>query len=306
MFTIPPTILADLLGFNYRLKRKKPPKHNAANGRKKRKRTVTSPKFANVSAVSAVEVDHHRLREEETSINRVPVVHHLQLIATTVLRRFLLGGHHDERHHPPGEEDGEIGSESVERQTRTFRHAEDMNDVILTTVKAGAPDMDVPGQGHARHRGGEMIIAGAAGAHPDSPDPQNRAVIAETGQGLSLQIMDGNVGHIRQIEKAVIGTDHLRHHHFRHHLVLGPRDPRMNHPQGHQLGPHPGRETQAGENVWYLWSVEWIGGDGHLLTRSRMLMRRKEDVMNEAGVVLAVKNTVTAIHPRTGSKAKKE
>lgn len=266
---------------------------------------MTLPSSGNATAASIVEVAHHYpSTEAETCTNRVRAVHHLlQPIAVVDHPRFqLAAGLRDERHHHPEEEDGGIGSESAERQTRTFRHAEDMNDVILTTVKAGAPDLDVPGQGRARHRVGGMTIAGAPGARRNTLDLRSRRVAAaEIGQDLGLRTMDENGEEIRQTGRAVIDTDrlHLRLHH--HPLVLTRQDLRMNHRRDHQPGLRPGKEGPTGGSVLYLRSVEWIGGDDHLLSRSRMLMRRKEDVMNEAGVVITI--AIVDIHPRKGSNA---
>lgn len=283
------------------------PKHKNANGRRRRRRIAIFPSFVNATVVSVVEVAHHYPSTGvETSTNRVRAVRHPpQLTAAAVDHpRFQLAvGPRGEKHHcPEEEEDGGIGSESAERQTRTFRHAEDMNNVILTTVKAGAPDLDVPGQGRARRRVGEMSIAGAPGVHRNIPDLQNRRVAAaETARGRGLQTMDGNGEDTRQTGRAVIGTDrpHIRLH--RRLLILTQRDHRMNHLQGHQPGLRPGRGDPIGENVLYLPSVEWIGGGDHLLSRSRMLMKRKEDVMNEAGAVITI--AIAGIHPTKGSNA---
>jgi hypothetical protein len=160
---------------------------------------------------------------------------------------------HDEKHHLGGEEEGGISSESAERQTRTFRHAEDMNDVILTTVKAGAPGLDVPGQGRARRYVGEMTIAEAPGVHRNTLDLRNRhAVAAETHRGQGLRITDGNGGDTRQTERAVEDTDRLRPRLYRHRLVPIRLDPRTDRLRDHQLDLHPGRETTLGGNVRYL------------------------------------------------------
>lgn len=209
---------------------------------------------------------------------------------------------HVEKHPHPGVEHGGIDLESAERQTRTFRHAEDMNDVILTTVKAGALDLDVPGQGRARRRAGEMTIAGAPGVRQNTPDLRNRrAAAVGTARGLGLRTMDENGEDTRQTGRVVINTDRPRLRLHRHLPVLTHQNPRMNHRRDHQPGPRPEREALTGENVLYLRSVEWIGGDDHLLSRSRMLMKRKEDVMNEAGVVTTI--AIADIHPRSESNA---
>lgn len=178
-----------------------------------------------------------------------------------------------------------------------------MNDVILTTVKAGAPGLDVPGQDRARRRVGEMTIAGAPGVRQNTPDLQNhRAAAAETARGLGLRIMDGNAGDSRQSARAVIDIGRLRPRLYHRRPVPVHRDPRTDHLRDRQLDLPPGRETLPGGNVRYLWSVEWIGGDDHLLTRSRMLMKRKKDVMNEAGAVITA--AIAGTHPRTELRLK--
>lgn len=97
----------------------------------------------------------------------------------------------------------------------------------------------------------------------------------------------------------MIDTDRLRIQLHRRLLVLTHRDHRMDHLQGHQPGLRPGRGDPTGENILYLRSVEWIGGSDHLLSRSRMLIKRKEDVMNEAGVVITI--AIAGIYPVKGS-----
>lgn len=292
----------------HRLKRKKLPKPRNVNGRKKRRKTVTSLSSGNVSVVSVAEVVRRLLIGAETSINRVHVVRRPPSLAAAAVPRKLqpAADPHDEKHRYLGEEgeDGGIGLENVERQTRTFRHAEDMNDVILTTVKAGAPGLDVPGQGRARRRRvGEMTIVGALGVHRNTPDLQSRRVAAaESVRGPGLRTMDGNGGHTREIGKVVTDIDRPRPRLYRHRLAL--RDLHANRLRDRQLDLHPGKEIPTGGNVRYLWSVEWIGGDDHLLTRSRMLMKRKEDVMNEAGVAITV--AIAGIRPRKGPKPKCE
>lgn len=252
---------------------------------------------------------HYPSTGAETSTNHACAVRHPPQPTVVVVdppRLQLAVDPHGGKHHPEeeGEEEGGgIGSESAERQTRTFRHAEGMNNVILTTVKAGAPDLDVPGQGRARRRVGEMTTAGAPGVRRNTQDLQNRRVaVAETTRGRGLQNMDEKEEATLQTERAVIDTDHPRIRLRLHLLVLIHRDPRMNHHRDHRPGLRPGREDLPGENVLYLLSVEWIGGGDHLLSRSRMLMKRKEDVMNEAGVVITT--AIAHIHPTKGWNAK--
>lgn len=90
-----------------------------------------------------------------------------------------------------------------------------MNDVILTTVKAGTPDLDVPGQGHARRHVGEMTIAGATptGARQSTPDRRSRAAptIGETARGPGHRTMAGNDGRYHRNARAGIDTDRPRH-----------------------------------------------------------------------------------------------
>lgn len=133
--------------------------------------------------------------------------------------------------------------------------------MILTTVKAGAPDLDVPGQGHAhRRRVGEMTIAGATptGVRQSTPDRRSPAATTtgETARGPGPRTMAGNDGRCRPNARAGIDTDRPRRRLPDRHLpIRGLPGRRMTRPRDLRLGLRRlVRETLTvgGESVQYL------------------------------------------------------